>query len=66
MLDALEALCRGRAAHIELVDVDGDPALAARYGTEIPVLLCEGEELCRHRLDEAAVRRRLPPPGSAV
>lgn len=56
MLDELEALCHGQTAEIELVDIDGDPVLAATYATEIPVLFADGDELCRYRLDAAAVR----------
>lgn len=58
MLDALERLCHGRGAEIELVDIDTDAGLSAAYGAEIPVLLLDGKELCRHRLDEQKVRER--------
>jgi hypothetical protein len=34
---------------LELVDVDADAALAARYGARIPVLLHGDEELCATR-----------------
>lgn len=56
MLDELERLCRGREAEIELIDIDADPALSAAYGADIPVLLLDGLELCRHRLDEQRIR----------
>ena len=40
---------------LERVDIDREPALRARYDTEVPVL-CAGErELCRHFLDPLAV-----------
>lgn len=55
MLDDLEQLCHGRPAAIEVIDIEQDPALEAAYGTEIPVLLADGVELCRHRLDADAV-----------
>ena len=32
------------------VDVSTDPELEARWGSEIPVLLCEGQEIARHRV----------------
>ncbi len=38
------------------VDVDSDPALRARYGNDVPVLLDDrGQELCRHFFDPAAL-----------
>ncbi len=33
-----------------MVDVDEDPALAERYGADVPVLVRDGVEVCRHRL----------------
>lgn len=53
------------AAHgwrLERVDVDSDPGLAARYGLDVPVLAHDGRELCRHRLDRAAVEALLKRP----
>jgi glutaredoxin len=53
------ALARLGAA-FRKVDVDTDEALRRRYGDAVPVLVdAVGRELCRHRLDEAAVRARL-------
>lgn len=39
------------------VDIETDAELEARYGLLIPVLVCDGSELCHYRLDEPAVRR---------
>jgi hypothetical protein len=40
----------------EELDVDADPALAARYGTRVPVLVdAAGLELCAGRLDPAVL-----------
>ncbi len=55
MLAALEAL-RGEAGRphfeIEVVDVDADPALEAKYDELVPVLAdAAGEELCHYFLD---------------
>ncbi len=44
---------------LEVVDVDSDPALQARYNDWVPVVTAEGEEICHHFLDEAALRRYL-------
>jgi predicted thioredoxin/glutaredoxin len=44
---------------IDVVDVDSDPALARRYGLNVPVLLLDGEIVCRHRLDVPELQRLL-------
>ena len=59
MLAALRTLEQpGRAFDVEVIDVDADPALEARFNELVPVLygdLAE-PELCHYFLDEAAVR----------
>jgi hypothetical protein len=37
------------------IDVDADPALEARWGKLVPVLLAEGREVCHYRLDTRAL-----------
>ena len=51
----------GLAYTIDIVDVDADPALVARYDELVPVLTADpaGPELCHYFLDEAALRRHL-------
>jgi hypothetical protein len=44
---------------LTVVDVDGDAELERRYLLEIPVLLLDGEVVCMHRLDAAALLARL-------
>jgi hypothetical protein len=46
-------------AQVEVVDVDSDPLLEARYNELVPVLLCDGVELCHYHLDESRVRAAL-------
>lgn len=41
------------------VDVDADPALAARYGSEVPVVFVDGRKAFKHRLTAEAFARRL-------
>jgi thiol-disulfide isomerase/thioredoxin len=59
MLAALSAL-QGATQRfaVEVVDVDADPALVARFDELVPVLFGapDGPELCHYFLDEAAVR----------
>ncbi len=51
MILDLELAARGRPLRFEVVDVDGDEALAERYGLRVPVLVADGRELCVGRLD---------------
>ncbi len=44
---------------IDSVNIDEDQALQARHNTRIPVLLLDGEEICHHFLDRAALERAL-------
>jgi hypothetical protein len=44
---------------LRVLDVDADSALQRRYGYHIPVLLLDGVEVCRHRLDTAELLRLL-------
>ena len=55
MRDALAPLAAAAGATIEELDVDSQPALEARWGEHVPVLLAGEHELCRHRLDRAAL-----------
>lgn len=41
------------------VNIDTDPDLVARYGWEIPVVLIDGKERFRGRVDEILLRRLL-------
>jgi thiol-disulfide isomerase/thioredoxin len=59
MLQALLALQQpGERFAVQVVDVDGDPALVARFDELVPVLYGdpEGAELCHYFLDPAAAR----------
>jgi hypothetical protein len=55
----LEALRGDFAFEIEVVDVDRDPVLEQRFGEDVPVLLHDGAELARHRMDGDAIRAYL-------
>jgi hypothetical protein len=59
MLSALEPLAAEWGASVDVVDVDADPALVARYDERVPVLVCDGVELSRYRLDTARVSAAL-------
>jgi thioredoxin reductase (NADPH) len=59
MSEDLAPLLASCDATVELLDVDADPVLEARWGDKVPVLLGGEQELCRYRLDAAAVLRWL-------
>ena len=63
MQAALAPLAARHGAKVVVIDVDAHPALEARYGERVPVLLAgtphAGVELCHYRLDAAAVLRAL-------
>jgi len=44
---------------LDLLDVDADAELLRRYGLHVPVLLLDGEVVCRHRLDVPELKRLL-------
>jgi len=46
---------RAAGVDFEEVDVDSDARLEALYGEEVPVLLKDGAEVCRHRLTPGAL-----------
>jgi hypothetical protein len=49
----------GAVFELQIVDVDRDPELAARYGSEVPVLLKDGRKIAKLRFDERRLRRYL-------
>jgi hypothetical protein len=44
---------------LELVSIDGDPELEARYRERIPVVEIDGEAAFTYFVDAGALRRRL-------
>ena len=55
MIAALEALAPHLRFTLEVVDVDADPALEARYDERVPVLTLDGSEICHYFLDRDAL-----------
>jgi thiol-disulfide isomerase/thioredoxin len=58
LCDDMKALV-ARVAHasalpiaVEEIDISTDPALEARYGLEIPVLLADGKKVAKYRVSE--------------
>lgn len=63
---ALYALRKDFEFEVEMVNVDADPSLEARYGELVPVLTHGDTQLCHYFLDEPAVRRHLTLTGAAT
>lgn len=55
MIAALHTLQGRFAFELKVVDVDADDDLETRWGEKVPVLMCEGRELCHYFLDEPVV-----------
>jgi glutaredoxin len=55
----IEPFSRRYPIQITVTDVDSDASLRAAYGTEIPVVMINGAEAFRHRVDSAALERKL-------
>lgn len=59
MLAALAPLRDEFGFSVEVVDVDSDAALEARFGELVPVLTHAGTELCHYHLDAPKLRAYL-------
>ena len=59
MAAALAPIVARTDASVEIVDVDSDPALEARFGDRVPVLFAGADELCHYFLDGDRVKRAL-------
>lgn len=59
MRAALEPLLAEFGAQVVVIDIDADPLLEARYNERVPVLVCDGVELCHYQLDAPRVRAAL-------
>jgi len=60
--DVKESLARARQVEpfeLREIDISTDPTLERRYGRDIPVLLINGAEAARHRINERELLRKL-------
>jgi glutaredoxin len=46
-------------AHIKRIEIDGQPDLEARFGTEVPVLFVNDRKAFKYRCTPAELRQRL-------
>jgi len=56
---ALELLRPRYTFTYTLIDVDGDPELALRYGTRVPVLIAGDSEICAGHCEPSAIEAYL-------
>ena len=54
LLGELEPLLRGRA-NLSVRDIDDRPDWQEAYGERVPVVCCDGDEICHYQLDRKAV-----------
>ena len=54
VIEELVPLIRGRA-QLEVIDIDTDPQLVARYGLRVPVVVADDRDLSEFPLDRDAV-----------
>jgi thiol-disulfide isomerase/thioredoxin len=59
MKDTIKNVAQDVALTLEEVDISTDPALEARYGLEIPVLLMDGKRVAKYRIAEEELMRVL-------
>jgi hypothetical protein len=62
MRDAVVPVAAAAGAVVDEIDVDTNPALEARWGERVPVLLAGERELCHYRIDHAALSACLATP----
>lgn len=59
MAEELNSALAGSDHGLDIADVDADPAIRARWGHKIPVLLLNGELVCHGSLDLGEVHKAL-------
>ena len=59
MRSAILRVTQRRGMRLREVDVDDDPALEARWGDLVPVLLWQGQEVCHYRFNPRALHDAL-------
>jgi hypothetical protein len=65
-LAEIEAARASAAFSLRVVDVDEDPALAERYGHEVPVVEIDGRKAFKYRLTTRELLKRLGSRRSAL
>jgi glutaredoxin len=59
LCDDAKAMLESYGLTVESVDIDRDPELVVRYGECVPVVMVDGRERFRGRVDPVLLRRLL-------
>jgi glutaredoxin len=59
LCDDAKAILENHGLTVESVDIDADPRLVERYGECVPVVVVNGQERFRGRVDPMLLRRLL-------
>jgi glutaredoxin len=59
LCDEAIAKLRQNGLAVDAVDIDADPALRSRYDQCVPVVVIDGKERFRGRIDDVLLRRLL-------
>ncbi len=59
LCDEARTVLEGHGFLVEAVDIDPDPDLVRRYGASVPVVVIDGKERFRGRVDSALLKRLL-------
>jgi glutaredoxin len=57
--EVIEPFVRRYSINLAVTNVDSDAALRQAYGADIPVIMINGVEAFRHRVDGPSLERRL-------
>ena len=57
MLQELQQRQASMAFQLQVIEIDDRPELESSYGTKVPVLVCDGQEVCHYFLDEVALKQ---------
>ncbi|MEI8254375.1 MAG: glutaredoxin family protein [Deltaproteobacteria bacterium] len=57
--EVIDTVRLDRAFDLDVIDIDTDPGLVAKYGTEVPVILVNGRKAFKYRVEPAALREQL-------
>jgi glutaredoxin len=57
LCDEMAVALRSLGIDFTEIDVDADPGLDELYGENVPVLIKDGVEVCRHRLTPEAIKK---------
>ena len=55
----IEPFVKPYSIELRVTDVDSDEALRQAYGFDIPVIMINGKEAFRHRVDRGTLERKL-------